>query len=62
MESVRPASNNETSVHEVDGFLKQFVLKKLVDFILSKVSLLDSSSEQANVSYAGVQSGDQRAP
>lgn len=47
--SARPASNNETSVHEVDGFPKQFEGKELVDFIVTKVSLLDSTSEQANV-------------
>lgn len=50
MGSVRPASNNKTSVHEVDGFLKQFEGKELVEFILAKVSLFHSSSQQANVS------------
>ena len=51
-----PASNNETSVHEVDGFPKQFKGKELVDFILTKVSLFDATSEQAN------KSGDKWAP
>lgn len=44
--SVRPAINNETSVHQVYDFLNQFKGKVLVNFIRTKVSLFHPSSKQ----------------